>query len=385
MRREMPSRYETVNSADESFRAFIPLPPSPPLSTDSELLHLLADAMLALGRLDTASSQLPDQSLLIYSYIRKEAVLSSQIEGTQSSISDLLRYELTGMPGGLRDDVVEVSNYVAAMNHGLQRLGEDFPLSNRLLRELHEKLLSNGRGSDKTPGEFRRSQVWIGSSRPSDANFVPPPHIYIDDSMGELELFLHAKDDGIPPLVRAGLAHVQFETIHPFLDGNGRIGRLLITFMLCSAGILRHPTLYLSLYFKRHRSRYYELLNEVRATGDWEAWLRFFLTGVRDTAENAYTTSQRIFNLFEEHGASIEQIGTRRGSVARAHEALKKMPIASIAELSKLADITYPTVSSAIETMVEMGIAQEVTGGRTNRLFVYDRYIAILNEGTEIE
>ena len=236
------------------------------------LQQALERALLALGRLDSISTLLPDPNLFIYSYVRKEAVLSSQIEGTQSSLSDLLLFELKQAPGVLQEDLdlIEVSNYVAALNHGIARLREDFPLSNRMIREIHGLLLARGRGSDKDPGEFRRSQNWIGGTRPGNARFVPPPYTALPDCMTAFERFLHADEDGLPLLVRAGLAHVQFETIHPFLDGNGRVGRLLITFLLHHGGALREPLLYLSLYFKRHRATYYDLLDGVRrmkATG----------------------------------------------------------------------------------------------------------------------
>ncbi len=386
MRRGQTGHYERVSTLDEQFSSFIPnpLPPDPPLLLDGEIIELLTEAMLALGRLDAASVQLPDQSLLVYSYVRKEAVLSSQIEGTQSSLSELLQYELGNAPLGLTDDVVEVSNYVAALEHGLDRLHDDFPLSNRLIRQIHEILLSRGRGSGKMPGEFRRSQMWIGGSRPSNATFVPPPHTHVQESMGSLERFLHASDDRSPILIKTGLAHLQFETIHPFLDGNGRVGRLLITLMLCHAGILRLPVLYLSLYLKRHRTTYYELLDDVRASGDWERWLAFFLEGVRDTAVNAYATSERLTNLFETHRNRIEEMANRRSSVSRVHEVLKSRPVTTIAELSRLAEVTYPTASSAITALADLDIAREITGRQTNRVFVYDEYLSILSEGTEL-
>ena len=285
MRRERPGSYALTSAGGEQVRAFVPapLPPAPALDLDGALQPALESALLALGRLDGISAILPDRTLFLYAYVRKEAVLSSRIEGTQSSLSDLLLFESDEIPGVPLDDVVEVSNYVAALEHGLQRLRDGFPLSNRLIREIHGVLLSRGRGSGQTPGEFRRSQNWIGGSRPGKAAFVPPPHTAVLDCMTALERFLHAADDGLPVLIRAGLAHVQFETIHPFLDGNGRVGRLLITLLLHHAGVLREPLLYLSLYFKQHRSGYYDLLNDVRRSGDWESWLAFFIEGVRTT------------------------------------------------------------------------------------------------------
>ena len=264
--------------------------------------------MLALGRLDGLTTVLPDPTLFLYSYVRKEAVLSSQIEGTQSSLSDLLLFEHEGVVGVPLDDVQEVSNYVAAMNYGLTRL-EKLPLSLRLLKEIHAVLLSKGRGSKKEPGEFRRSQNWVGGSRPGNAVFVPPPPDLLLDCLGALEKFLHNDPVKTPLLVKAALAHVQFETIHPFLDGNGRLGRLLITFLFCAEGALREPLLYLSLYFKQHRQQYYDLLQSVRLTGDWEAWLRFFLTGVEDTANQAGQTAKALMKLAATDEKRIQTLG----------------------------------------------------------------------------
>src|SRR6202789_3284805 len=274
-----------------------------------ELQLLLEQANQALGRLDGLTSVLPDLSLFIYAYVRKEAVLSSQIEGTQSSLSDLLLFENDEAPGAPIEDVQEVSNYVAAMTHGLERLRSGFPLSLRLVREIHEILLSKGRGSGKQPGEFRLSQNWIGGSRPGNAAFVPPPPELVLDCMSNLELFLHEDRPDLPLLIKAALVHVQFETIHPFLDGNGRLGRLLITFLLCAQDAIREPILYLSLYFKTHRTAYYDLLDRVRAKGDWEAWLDFFLTGVKETADQAASAARRILTLFDENQRQIESLG----------------------------------------------------------------------------
>ncbi len=367
-------------------RAFIPapLPPKPPLSLQGPLLRSLEAASLALGRLEGAN-QLLEPALFVYSYVRKEAVLSSQIEGTQSSLSDLLLFELDQAPGVPRDDAVEVSRYVAALEHGLRRLGENFPLSNRLIRELHRILLSAGRGASKDPGEFRRSQNWIGGTRPGNAVFVPPPHLVVPDCMGDLERFLHADDDGLPTLVRAGLAHVQFETIHPFLDGNGRVGRLLITLLLCEAGLLREPLLYLSVYFKRHRERYYELLNGVRQTGDWEAWLAFFLEGVQETAENAAATVVLLTERFSSDRQRIATEGRRAGSALRVHEALQERPILSIPETCKRTGLSFPAVSAALRLLERAGIVREITGFARNRVYVYGGYLKILNEGVEDE
>lgn len=385
MRRGESGHYEVTSVGGEQVRAFVPdpLPPVPPLSLDGGLQRTLEAAVLGLGRLDGVSSLLPDKSLLLYSYVRKEAVLSSQIEGTQSSLSDLLLFELEETPGVPLDDVVEVSNYVAALDHGLARLREGLPLSNRLMREIHGVLLSRGRGSGKDPGEFRRSQNWIGGTRPGNATFVPPPPNLVGDCMGALERFLHAEDNHLPVLVRAGLSHVQFETIHPFLDGNGRVGRLLITFLLCHDAVLREPLLYLSLYFKQHRPEYYALLDQVRRDGDWEAWLGFFLEGVRQTADTAASAAQRLADLFRDDRGRIEPCGRRAASALRVHDSLKARPIVSMPAVCRQTGLSFPTASAAMNLLTQMGIARELTGKRRNRLFIYDRYLAILNEGTE--
>ncbi len=385
MQRGETGRYESTSVGGEQVRAFVPspLPPEPPLALDGALQQAAERAVLALGRLDGASALLPDKALFLYTYVRKEAVLSSQIEGTQSSLSDLLLFELDEVPGVPLDDVVEVSNYVAAMEHGLARLRGGFPLSSRLIREIHGALMARGRGSDKDPGEFRRSQNWIGGTRPGNARFVPPPPHLVPDAMAALERFLHAEQDGLPVLLRAGLAHVQFETIHPFLDGNGRVGRLLITFLLCHAGVIQEPLLYLSLYFKQNRARYYELLDEVRRTGDWEAWLAFFLEGVQKTAEGAVSTAQRLADMFKADRTRIEPTGRRAGSALRVHEALKARPILSMPETCRGTGLSFPAAASAMDLLTELGIARELTGKRRNRLFVYDQYLSTLNEGTE--
>lgn len=387
MRRTQTGSYVVTTVGGESVRAFVPdpLPPVPELAMNEGLQPQLESAVLALGRLDAVSTLLPDTALFLYTYVRKEAVLSSQIEGTQSSLSDLLLFELDEVPGVPRDDVVEVSNYVAALDYGLNRLRGGFPLSNRLIREIHEVLLSRGRGAGNASGEFRRSQNWIGGSRPGNAVFVPPPHTEVPECMAALERFLHAEDDGLPVLLRAGLAHVQFETIHPFLDGNGRVGRLLITFLLCQAGVLREPLLYLSLYLKQNRSTYYELLNGVRRNGDWEAWLDFFLEGVRQVAEGAVATAEGLSRMFQEHQLRIQEMGRRAGSAIRVHEALKARPVLSLTTISRTTGLSFPAVSSAMDLLVELGIARELTGKRRNRLFSYDMYLSTLSEGTEPE
>ena len=386
MHRGEIGHYNVASVGSEAVRAFVPkpLPPKPPLDLSGPLQQLLESAVLALGRLDGVSSILPDEALFLYTYVRKEAVLSSQIEGTQSSLSDLLVFELEGAPAVPRDDVNEVSNYVAALDHGLNRLQGEFPLSNRLIREIHRVLLSSGRGHAQMPGEFRRSQNWIGGSRPGNAAFVPPPHTELPDCMTEFERFLHARADGVSVLLRAGLAHVQFETIHPFLDGNGRVGRLLITLLLCHAGLLREPLLYLSLYFKQHRSDYYDLLNHVRRTGNWEDWLTFFLEGVKQTAEGAVQTAHRLTNLFQADRDRLQATsGRKAGSVLRVHDAFKKRPILSLTQVSRDTNLSFPTAATATELLVTEGMVREITGKSRNRMFVYSQYLDILNEGTE--
>jgi len=388
MRRDATGRYEITSTAGEAVRAFVPapLPPKPPVVLEGPLQALHEQALLACGRLDGVSSLLPDPELFLYAYVRREALLSSQIEGTQSSLSDLLLFELEEAPGVPFDDVVEVSSYVAGLEHGLTRLGEGFPLSSRLLREIHARLLARGRGADRLPGEFRRSQNWIGGTRPGNANFVPPPPGLVEDCMAAMEQFIHGGPQGehtLPVLVRAALTHVQFETIHPFLDGNGRLGRLLIVLMLVEAGVLGQPLLYLSLFFKQHRSRYYELLDGVRQNGDWEAWIDFFLEGVKSTASGAVATAQRLLRLFHADGVRLVGLGRSRASVQQCYMALRRRPLTSINQLKQLSGLSFPTASKAIETLVGLGIAREITGGRRNRLFAYDAYLAILSEGTE--
>lgn len=388
MRRGRTGKYENTTIKGEQVRAFVPLPlpPEPALILDGSLLQLLESAQLALGRLDGVSTLLPDPALFLYSYVRKEAVLSSQIGGTQSTLSEFLLAELEEAPGiPLDDDAVKVSNYVAALEYGLHRLNEeDFPLCNRLLCDIHGVLLAKGRGSDKRPGEFRLGPNWINGSRPNTASFVPPPHSDVPDCMAEFERFLHDREDGLPLLLRAGLAHAQFETIHPFEDGNGRLGRLLVTLLLCQAGALREPLLYLSLYFKQNKNSYHDLLNNVRHNGEWEAWLVFFLEGVKVTATGAVEAGRRIAQLFQESHNRIEAIGRRAGSAMRVHEVLKARPILSLPDIPKRTTLTFPTATSAMELLVENGIAREITGRPRDRLFVYDQYLSILNEGTEM-
>ncbi len=372
------------STAGEPFAAFVPnaLPPTPPLNLSGEHFDRLERANRALGKLDGLSRFLPDVSLFVYWFVRKEAVLSSQIEGTQSSLSDLLLYEQKEMPGVPLEDVEEVSRYVAAVSHGVKRLREGFPLSLRLLREVHEVLLQTGRGSTKQPGEFRRSQNWIGGTRPGNARFVPPPPENLMECLGDLEKFLHDQPVKTPTLIKAALIHVQFETIHPFLDGNGRVGRLLITLLLCAENAISEPTLYLSLYFKRHREIYYELLQKVRTTGAWEEWLLFFLEGVEETAEEAVSTATQILEIFAADRAKIESLGRPAGNALRVHSLLQRKPVVSVAAAANELSLTTPTVRSAIDNLQKIGLVREATGKRRDRLYVYSRYLDILQEDT---
>ncbi len=377
-------RKVALSTVGERVEAIIPppLPPAPPVRMD-RLNSLLDNANLALGRLDGMTSVLPDTDLFLYMYVRKEALLSSQIEGTQSSLSELLLFERAELPGVTLDDVQDVANYVAAMDHGLARIREGFPISLRLIREIHEKLLSKGRGSKRQPGEFRRSQNWIGGSRPGNAVFVPPPPGQVPDLMSDLEKFIHADTPEIPALIEAGLVHVQFETIHPFLDGNGRLGRLLIAFLLCTQGILKEPILYLSLYLKTHRQTYYDLLQWVRDRGDWEAWLEFFLEGIAETSRQAADTARELHDLFEADRRRIERLGRPATSALRVHRRLQRNPLVAIGDAARDLHLSPPTVANAVRRLESLGILRETTGKRRGRLFVYDAYLDILNRGTE--
>ncbi|HRX40353.1 MAG TPA: Fic family protein [Parvularculaceae bacterium] len=376
-------RYVETAVGGENVRAFVPpqLPPHPQIDVLS-LLERLSLAERALGRLDGITMLLPRQELFLYMYVRKEAVLSSQIEGTQSTLSDLLRFETEAQAGQPIDDIREVSNYVDAMMYGLERL-ETLPLSLRLIREMHARLLQSGRGGTKDPGEFRRSQNWIGGTRPGNALFVPPPPAELAACLDALEQFMHEDKSRLPALIKAGLLHVQFETIHPFLDGNGRIGRLLVTLYLCLNGVLRKPLLYLSLYLKTHRTDYYRLLQEVREHGAWEAWLEFFLIGVAETANQAFDAATRIVNLFKEDRERITAESERPGSALRVHDLLQQNPYLTANLLVERTGLSAPTVNAALADLARLGIVEEVTGRRRGRVFGYRRYLAILSEGTE--
>lgn len=376
-------RFVETIAAGETVRAFVPppLPPEPAIDVLS-LLERLSLAERALGRLDGITMLLPRQELFLYMYVRKEAVLSSQIEGTQSTLSDLLRFETEAQAGQPVDDIREVSNYVDAMMHGLERL-ETLPMSLRLIREMHAKLLHSGRGGTKDPGEFRRSQNWIGGTRPGNALFVPPPVTEMAGCLDAFERFMHDDQSRLPALIKAGLLHVQFETIHPFLDGNGRIGRLLVTLYLCMNGVLRKPLLYLSLYLKSHRREYYRLLQEVREHGNWEAWLDFFLIGVADTANQAFEAATQIVDLFKEDRERITVESDRAGSTLRIHELFQQNPFHTANHIVQTTGLSAPTVNAALADLERLRIVAEVTGRKRGRVFSYRRYLAILSEGTD--
>lgn len=384
MKRGIQGRYETVSTVGETVKAFVPnpLPPTPPLELSGSLQKKLTEASHALGKLDAAAELLPDVGLFLYMFIRKEAVLSSMIEGTQSSLSDLLLFELQEKPGVPLDDVQEVSNYVAAMNYGLQRLKDGFPLSLRLIREIHGALLAKGRGNLKSPGEFRKSQNWIGGTRPGNAAFVPPPPEEAIKCLNDLELFLH--DEEIPILIKAALAHVQFETIHPFLDGNGRVGRLLITLLLCEGKVLKQPLLYLSYYFKLHRQYYYELLNAIRDQGDWERWLDFFAEAVTVTATQSLEIIIALDKQVQEDREKIQSIGKGSKSATLVHQAMLRHPIASPQKLKEETGLTDATINASLRKLQELGIAEETTGQKRNRLFCYHDYFQLLNQKMDL-
>jgi len=384
MERGPQGQYVTISTVGEKVQAFVPapLPPKPPIDWTPDLRNKFDQALLALGRLDSVSTLLPDTLLFLYMYVLKEAVLSCMIEGTQSSLSDLLLFELDQVPGVPLDDVREVSNYVAALDLGLRRMAEGFPLSLRLFKEIHGILLAGGRGSHQGPGEFRRSQNWIGGTRPANAAFVPPPPDQVLACMGKLELFLHDQPEPTPVLLKAALAHVQFETIHPFLDGNGRLGRLLITLLLSEQRTLRKPMLYLSLYFKTHRQYYYELLNEVCLRGNWEAWLDFFAEAVIVTANQAVDTARQLTDLSIGDRDKISGLGRAAASTLQVHRALLERPIATAGGLVKKTAISPATVNKCLNHLESLGIVRELTGRKRNRLFSYTRYIEIMSYGT---
>lgn len=384
MKRKKSGEHYVLQTGDEPVRAFIPsrLPPEPAIEMGPKLINALADAMLALGRLNSLHMA-PDYGLFLYQYVRKEAVLSSKIEGTQSTLTDLLAHEDSDTPGVPLDDVIEVSNYVAAMEYGRQRLqDDDFPISSRLMREIHGVLLSSGRGSDKNPGEFKRSQNWLGGTRPGNAQFVPTPPHETARCVGELEQFIHDDRTGLHVLIKAGLAHVQFETIHPFLDGNGRIGRMLVPLMLMQAGILDEPTLYLSLYLKEYRSRYYDLLQTVRETGDWEAWLLFFLEGVQLVALDAVHAADSIQATYRRDRQRLVDTGKNSKVVMQVHECMMARQAANPKRISEQTGLSVPSVMRGLRTLMELGIMDETTGRQRNTRYRYTETCALL--ATEI-
>jgi len=371
---------------DERYGSFVPhpLPPNPPIAWSNPLRSKFDQAILALGRLDSMATLLPDVTMFLYAYVRKEAVLSSMIEGTQSSLADLMLFELDEIPGVPLDDVREVSNYVAALELGVARINNDFPISLRLMREMHAVLLRHGRGSDHTPGEFRRSQNWIGGTRPGNALYVPPPAGLVQDCMGDLEKFINDIPEHTPALLKAALAHVQFETIHPFLDGNGRLGRLLITLILLNQGFLHQPLLYLSLYFKTHRTRYYELLTLVRTQGLWEEWLDFFADAVIVTATQAVDTAQQLLKLLEADRLRINTLKRVGLSCHQVHRALSERPMSNARWLIERTGLTAMTVNKALVQLQQLGIVTIHTAQKRNRTYVYRDYIDVINRGTEL-
>ncbi|MGQ0656816.1 MAG: Fic family protein [Chromatiales bacterium] len=386
MKRRTQGRYVKSSTAGETVRAFVPapLPPQPPIDWTPALRGRFDAALVAVGRLDAVTDLLPNAAPLLYSFVRKEAVLSSMIEGTQSSLADLMLCELDEQPGVPIEDAREVSRCVAALEHGLARLRGGFPLSQRLLREVHEVLMSHSGGARHTPGELRRTQVWVGGTRPGNAVFVPPPANEVPECLKHLERFLHDDPKPITPLVKAALAHVQFETIHPFLDGNGRVGRLLIALQLCADGLLREPLLYLSLYFKEHRQTYYELLDSVRLHGDWETWLEFFASAVLASATQALDATKRLLALVEHDQRQLEGLGRAVVSAMTVHRALQRQPIATAGSLVEVTGLTPATVNKSLAHLERLGIVAELTSRQRGRVFSYARYVSILNEGMEL-
>jgi len=368
----------------EGYKAFIPnpLPPKPEIIMDQEMWDLLSQADRALGRLDGATDALPNPDLFVFMYVRKEAVLSSQIEGTQASLIDVLEFESQALEPNNPQEVAEVVNYIAAINYGLERL-KSFPVSLRLIREIHKELLMQGvRGAERDPGEFRRTQNWIGAGGCSlkDATYVPPPPHEMLQSLDNLEKFLHSPQP-IPTLIKVGLAHAQFETIHPFLDGNGRTGRLLITFLLCEQNILQRPLLYISHYFKKYRSEYYDRLQAIRESGNWEGWLKFFLRGVYEVAQEAAATARKIVKLKEEHRQLVlNTMGRKSGNAIALLESLYLRPIFNVEHAEKITSLSYPNANALIKALSDIGLVEETTGQKRNRAFSYAPYLAVFRD-----
>jgi Fic family protein len=365
----------------QGYRAFVPapLPPDPPIQVDAELTKLLSDADRALGRLDGVASVLPNADLFVAMYVRHEAVLSSQIEGTQSTLEDVLEFEAEAPAGDLAKDVTEVVNYVAAMNHGIARL-PTLPLSLRLIREIHAELMKDVRGGDRDPGEFRRSQNWIGPAGCTLANavFVPPPVHEMHAALDNLEKFLHDRAS-LSVLIHCALAHAQFETIHPFLDGNGRVGRLLITLLLCERTVLRLPLLYLSYYLKAHRAEYYDRLMAVRLSGDWEGWVKFFLRGVFEVSQGASETAREILDLRERHRKLLSDRLPTSATGLRLLDFLFQSPLITTRMAEKHLECSYVTASNLIQELEKLGIVREITGQQRNRRYRYDPYLNLFD------
>lgn len=367
----------------EGYKAFIPnpLPPVPEIIMDQEMWHLLSQADRALGRLDGATDALPNPNLFVFMYVRKEAVLSSQIEGTQASLIDILEFETKTLEPDNPQEVAEVVNYVNAINYGLERL-KDLPVSSRLIREIHKELMQGVRGAEREPGEFRRSQNWIGSEGCSlaEATYVPPPEHEMKQALNNLEKFLHDSTP-IPSLIKIGLAHAQFETIHPFLDGNGRTGRLLITLLLCEQNILKRPLLYISHYFKKYRAEYYDRLQLVRDSGNWEGWLKFFLRGVYEVAQEASSTARKIVNMKEEHRQLLlNELGRRAGNGIALLESLYFRPIVTVEHVEEIIQLSYPNANTLVKQLCDVGLLEEVTGQKRNRAFAYAPYLDIFED-----
>ena len=381
MKRPISGHYIKVPAADEPFRAFVPapLPPNPPITWSPALRRRFDDALVALGRLDAVTTRLPNASLLLHGFVRKEAVLSSQIEGTQSSLADLLLHEVGEAPGVPVSDAREVSRCVAALERGLKRLRGGLPLCMRLICEMHAVLMAHPKGRGKTPGEVRRSQVWIGGTRPGNAAFVPPPVDALPKCLKNFEAFLNDEPEPTSPLLKAALAHVQFETIHPFLDGNGRIGRLLIVLQLVADGVLREPMLYPSLFFKTHRRAYYDLLNDVRLTGDWERWLDFFAEGIQTSAVQAVATANAVLALVDADRDRIARLGRPAASALAVHQAMQRQPISTSASLVEVTGLTAATVNKSLVHLGKLGIATELTNRKRGRVFSYKRYVQVLS------
>jgi Fic family protein len=382
LKREQQGKYVVISTVGEKAEAFVPnpLPPNPAIEWTDSLRAQFDKAHAALGKLEGVSNFLPINTLL-YSYVRKEAVLSSMIEGTQSSLSDLLVHEISPLQSVPFDDVTDVSNYVAAIEHGLKRLSEGFPISIRLIKDLHKILLSNSRGSTKLPGEIRDSQNWIGGTRPVNAVFVPPPPHLLTEGLSDLEKFIHDDKQETSTIFKAGVVHLQFETLHPFLDGNGRVGRLLIILIFMSDGMLSEPLLYISLFLKTHRQRYYELLDNVRKEGDWESWLIFFAEAVEVSATSAVSSAKRLLDCAKADAAIIDQQGRSRISLAKVHKLFQQRPISNSLSLKEATSLAPATIQAVLKKLCDLNILSEITEKKRDRVYAYKAYIDILSEG----